>query len=242
MAELEIWCPAMSWLAAACTDTVAVGRGEGQGPHRRGGPAGRASGLSSPWPWRRRRLQGEWEWWAGVEWDGDVMQCSGVAAGVGWGRARSAGVVWGGGVSGGGGHHDAGCLGGGRHHDAGARQQSRDSSSWWGWRSTTYYGCSTSSIEGGIMLGRRRASGLLESRREEGGHTRWIDRGLVSRGEDVEVAVTAGEAIGGIARLGARCGRDFRGGKATGLARPYGRGRGEGPYRVVEISWIVIQN
>jgi hypothetical protein len=42
----------------------------------------------------------------------------------------------------------------------------------------------------------------------------------MSHGEDVEVAVTAGEAVGGIARLGARCGRDFEG----GLARPYGRG------------------
>jgi hypothetical protein len=112
MAELEIWCPAMSWLAAACTDTVAVGRGEGQGPHRRGGPAGRASGLSSPWPWRRRRLQGEWEWWAGVEWDGDVMQCSGVAAGVGWGRARISGVVMCGG-GGRGGYRGRGFVGGG---------------------------------------------------------------------------------------------------------------------------------
>jgi hypothetical protein len=54
----------------------------------------------------------------------------------------------------------------------------------------------------------------------KGGHT--MDRqGLVSRGEDVEVAVTvtAGEAVGGIARLGAWCGRDFRGegGQAAGL-------------------------
>jgi hypothetical protein len=30
----------------------------------------------------------------------------------------------------------------------------------------------------------------------KGGQTRWIDGGLVSRGEDVEVAVTAGEAVG----------------------------------------------
>jgi hypothetical protein len=50
---------------------------------------------------------------------------------------------------------------------------------------------------------------------------RW---GLLSRGEDVKVNVTAGEAVGGIARLGAQCGQDFGG----GLARPSGRGRGEG--------------
>jgi hypothetical protein len=62
------------------------------------------------------------------------------------------------------------------------------------------------------MFGRRHASRLLESHREEGGHTRWIDGGLMSRGEDVEVAVTTGEVVGGIARLGARCGRDFEGG------------------------------
>jgi hypothetical protein len=47
----------------------------------------------------------------------------------------------------------------------------------------------------------------------------------VSRGEDAEVAVTAGEAVGGIVRLGARCGRDLGG---AGLARLSARGRGEG--------------
>jgi hypothetical protein len=62
------------------------------------------------------------------------------------------------------------------------------------------------------MFGRCRASRLLESRREEGGHTRWVDGGLVSRGEDVEVAVMVEEAVGGIARFGAWCGRDFGGG------------------------------
>jgi hypothetical protein len=42
-----------------------------------------------------------------------------------------------------------------------------------------------------------------------------VDGGLVSRGEDVEVAVTVGEAVGGITRLGARCGRDFEGACVT---------------------------
>jgi hypothetical protein len=36
-----------------------------------------------------------------VEWEGDAMQCSGVAVGVGWGRMRISGVVTCGGVSGG---------------------------------------------------------------------------------------------------------------------------------------------
>jgi hypothetical protein len=76
------------------------------------------------------------------------------------------------------------------------------------------------------MFGRCRASRLLESRREEGGHTRWVDGGLVSRGEDVEVAVMVEEAVGGIARFGAWCGRDFGGG--GGVARPSGRGCDEG--------------
>jgi hypothetical protein len=75
------------------------------------------------------------------------------------------------------------------------------------------------------MLGRRCASGLLESRREEGGTHTMDRRGLVSRGEDVEVDVTAGEAVGGITRLGARCERDFGGG---GLTRPSGQGCREG--------------
>jgi hypothetical protein len=77
----------------------------------------------------------------------------------------------------------------------------------------------------------------------KGGHTRWIDGDLVSRGEDVEVAVTAGEAVGGVARLGARCGRDFwgGGGQAAGLRDRPGGGAVKvwtpslPPYRVVEI-------
>jgi hypothetical protein len=44
----------------------------------------------------------------------------------------------------------------------------------------------------------------------------------VSRGEDVEVAVTVGEAVGGIARLGARCGQDFGGGGGGLRDRPGG--------------------
>jgi hypothetical protein len=49
----------------------------------------------------------------------------------------------------------------------------------------------------------------------------------VSRGEDVEAAVTAGEAVGGIARLGASCGRNFRGQADSGACVTSGRGRGE---------------
>jgi hypothetical protein len=187
---------------------------------------------------------GEWEWWAGVEWEGDAMQCSGVTAGVGWGRARVSGVVMCGGVSSGGGHRDTGCLGGGRHHDVGARQQLRDASHGGDgdqpptmeaqrrrWKEA-------SCLEGVVHLDCWNRAG------RKGGHTRWIDGDLVSRGEDVEVAITVGRRsghreIGG----GARCGRDFRGGggPTAGLRDRLGGGAVKvwspslPTYRVVEI-------
>jgi hypothetical protein len=66
--------------------------------------------------------------------------------------------------------------------------------------------------------------------------------GIVSHGEDVEAAIMAGEAVGGVTRLGAWCGQNFRGGKrAAGLARRPGGGVVKvwtpslAPYRVVKI-------